>query len=248
MKETIAQYCPWMKLSISEYNWGNDDIQSGALATAEVLAIFGKYGVDMATVWTAPTPGSWQEDAFKLFLDYDGAGSSLLDGVSVNASSPDNDIVSIYGIDTPQNNRLNLLLFNKNATVGGNSVSIQLSNLTPASSIVKLYGFDRTNRLGALPDATLDMNTMNLSLNTSFYSAVLAVVEYQNSAPGLGKPGVGAPSHSVNAGSHGVNAGSHHSGSILKALNSHANNSASLPTVLSILALSIAFLAFIFTL
>ena len=48
---------PGTKLAITEYNWGNDDGISSALAQAEALAIFGREGVDLATRWVAPGGG-----------------------------------------------------------------------------------------------------------------------------------------------------------------------------------------------
>ena len=74
MKGWIAARYPGTKLAITEYNWGGDTGISSALAQAEALAIFGREGVDLATRWVAPAPGSRVEDAFRLYLDYDGAG------------------------------------------------------------------------------------------------------------------------------------------------------------------------------
>ena len=77
MKAWIAAHYPGTRLAISEYNWGSDDGISGALAQAEALAIFGREGVDLATRWVAPADFSKTEDAFLLYLNYDGAGAQV---------------------------------------------------------------------------------------------------------------------------------------------------------------------------
>jgi Glycoside hydrolase family 44 len=65
------------KIAISEYNWGNDAGPSSTLAQAEVLAVFGREGVDLATRWVAPEDASKIKDAFLLCLNYDGAGAKV---------------------------------------------------------------------------------------------------------------------------------------------------------------------------
>jgi hypothetical protein len=44
MKELIASKCPALKLAITEYEWGGDNIITGALAQVEILGIFGREG------------------------------------------------------------------------------------------------------------------------------------------------------------------------------------------------------------
>ena len=59
----IDQYYPGTKLAITEYNWGGDDTNSGAVAQAELLAIFAREGVDLAARWVAPAAASKNENA-----------------------------------------------------------------------------------------------------------------------------------------------------------------------------------------
>jgi hypothetical protein len=82
----VDSYCPGTRLALTEYSWGDDAAPSAALAQAEVLAVLGREGVDLATRWVVPASGSKTEEAFRLFLDYDGAGGRAL-GDRVRASS-----------------------------------------------------------------------------------------------------------------------------------------------------------------
>lgn len=55
-KQLIDFYCPGcgLKLSLSEYNFGNDDIISSALSQVELFGIFAKFGLDAANRWVMP--------------------------------------------------------------------------------------------------------------------------------------------------------------------------------------------------
>ena len=130
VRQWIADNCPGTGIAITEYNWGGADNSweptiseegvSSALAQAEVMAIFGREGVSMATRWVAPKVGTAVETAFKLFLDYDGAHSRVV-GHSVRATSTAVDLVASYAVDL-YGQRTMVLLFNK-------STSAQTANL-----------------------------------------------------------------------------------------------------------------------
>jgi hypothetical protein len=84
-------------IAVSEYNWGNDNGPSSTLAQAEVLAVLGREGVELATRWVAPEDGSRVEDAFLLYLNYNGAGGAVT-GDSVRATTTNVDQVGAYAV------------------------------------------------------------------------------------------------------------------------------------------------------
>lgn len=143
MHDWVNNNYPGTKLAISEYNWGgvNDTGESSALAQAEALAIFGREGLDLATRWVAPVPGSFVEDAFKLYLNYDGIGSQVT-GTSVQATSSSVDSVGSYAIENVSN-RLFILLFDKNTAATDVSIGSPIGFAQPAH----MFGFDTVNRL-----------------------------------------------------------------------------------------------------
>jgi len=138
MKARIAAHCSWMKFSISEYDFGDDSIWSAALVTAEALAIFGREGVDLATKWTVPKIGSPVENAFKLFLDYDGKRSNLY-GDSVSASSGDYIHVPAYAIRSQDKSKLFVMAFNKAGSE--QTLHFTLRNVQPTDKIGTTYAF-----------------------------------------------------------------------------------------------------------
>ena len=169
MKAWIAARLPGTGLAISEYSWGNDDGPSSALAQAEALAIFGREGVDLAARWVAPADGSFVEDAFRLYLDYDGAGSRVL-GDSVRAVSSDPDAVGAYAV-RGAGSRLYLLLFNKDTAARQATVAVTGGLVQPAT----LFRFDPTHRLAAAGSAAPAAGALAFTLPAR--SATLAVAD-----------------------------------------------------------------------
>jgi hypothetical protein len=168
LKTWIASRLPGTKIAITEYNWG-DGTTSSALAQAEALAIFGREGVDLATRWVAPADNSLIEDAFALYLSYDGAGAKVA-GDSVRAVSSDVDAVGSYAV-RGTGSRLFVLLFNKD--IAARSTTIQIAGgLTQTAT---LYRFDATHRLGPAGTAAPVGGALTLSLPAR--SATLVVVD-----------------------------------------------------------------------
>src|SRR5204863_2203380 len=67
MREWVANNYPGTKLAITEYNWGGLEDINGALAQADILGIFGREGLDLATIWDPPSfsqPGAF---AFRMY-------------------------------------------------------------------------------------------------------------------------------------------------------------------------------------
>lgn len=157
VKAWIAAECPDMKLAITEYNWGADSGASSALAQAEVLAIFGREGVDLATRWVAPAPGSLVERAYRLFLNYDGLGSRV-EGFSTRALSADISQLGSYAVDLPGQRKM-LLLFNK--ATGPTTAAITLA--APLLGEWQLYSFSAASDVGLVAQGNLNGSSLNLA-------------------------------------------------------------------------------------
>src|SRR5579863_1306272 len=167
MRQWVGTHLPGTKISIGEYSWGNDNGLSSALAQAEALAIFGRESVDAAARWVAPAPNTPVEDAFLLYLNYDGAGSKVV-GNSAQATSANVDAVGSYLI--VGTSQLYLLLFNKDTVDRPANVQIAGSG----SYTVSLFGFDGAHRLGAEGTTIADNGFLGLDLPAR--SATLAVL------------------------------------------------------------------------
>jgi hypothetical protein len=98
-----------------------DDI-NGALAQADVLGIFGREGLDLATIWGDPKPTDPGAYAFRMYRNYDGAGSRFGD-VSVSAVSGDQGQLAVYGAQRSSDGALTVMVINKT----GNDLTSPLS-------------------------------------------------------------------------------------------------------------------------
>jgi hypothetical protein len=79
LKQLVNERYPGTRLAITEYNWGAERDASGAVALAEVLGIFGREGVDLATYWSYPPLDSPAAAAFRIYRNFDGHGAAFGD-------------------------------------------------------------------------------------------------------------------------------------------------------------------------
>ncbi|MFB9276350.1 glycoside hydrolase family 44 protein [Cohnella cellulosilytica] len=158
MRELIDGTSPGMKLSISEYNFGDGSGIGSGLAQAEALALFAREGVDYAMRWGALEADTPLEDAFKLYLDYDGQGSRV-EGEVVGTSSSNRDAVGAYTIVSPQG-RTFVLLFNKDSAPRQTSLTADSS----LSGTAEVYRFEARKRLYKAGDVQVADEGLTLTL------------------------------------------------------------------------------------
>src|SRR5690242_18680108 len=134
MKQIVSANYPGTKTAITEYNWGALDSLNGALAQADVLGIFGREGLDLASLWSPPTadqPGAY---AFRMYLNYDGNGGAFGD-TSVQATSADQDQLAVYAADRSSDGNTTLMIINKTGNDLTSQVSIRGRSLTPSAKV-----------------------------------------------------------------------------------------------------------------
>ena len=153
MHEWVDQNYPGTKLAVSEYSWGAQCHISGALAQADVLGIFGREGLDLATLWDPPTatqPGAF---AFRMFRNVDGQGGAFGE-TSLQAASAAGDSLSIFAAQRSRDGALTVLVINK--TGAPLTSTLTLSGFTPAASASGYrYGSGALAAIPALPPQPL---------------------------------------------------------------------------------------------
>jgi hypothetical protein len=95
MLAKISAHYPGTKLSFSEWDYGGGADISGAIAVADVLGVFGREGVSLATYWPLTDTEPFTYAAFRAYRNYDGAGATFGD-VSLAATSSDDANVTAY--------------------------------------------------------------------------------------------------------------------------------------------------------
>ena len=111
-RDWVARNYPGTRTAITEYNLGGLEHINGALAQADALGVFGREGLDLATIWSPPEAGTPGMFAFKIFRNYDDHGAAFGD-TSVSASSGDQSQLSIYAAERRTDHALTVLVVNK---------------------------------------------------------------------------------------------------------------------------------------
>ena len=151
MQSWIAQSYPGTKTSISEYNWGAQESINGAVAQADVLGIFGKYGLDMATLWGPPNPITQLPglQAFEVYRNYDGKKSTFGDE-ALASNSVDQGQLAVYGAQRTSDGAITIVIINK--TYGDLTSNLSLANFTPAQGqTAQFYQYSNANLLAITP-------------------------------------------------------------------------------------------------
>jgi len=112
MKSWVATNYPGTKIGVTEYNWGAEPSINGATAQADILGIFGREGLDLATRWTTPDPSTPTYKAMKLYRNYDG-NKSVFGDTSVGTTAPNPDVLSAFGAVRTSDGALTLMVINK---------------------------------------------------------------------------------------------------------------------------------------
>jgi hypothetical protein len=116
LHEKIDAHYPGTKLAFTEWNYGGGNHISGALATADVLGIFGRDGVALATFWGLAPDESFTYAAFRAYRNYDGSGAAF-GNVSLEASTSDVASVTVYAsLDAANPKHVVLVVINKATT------------------------------------------------------------------------------------------------------------------------------------
>lgn len=136
LKEWVANHYPGTKIGITEYNWGAFNVEdhiNGATSQADILGIFGREGLDVGIRWGTPAVGSMTANAFRMYRNYDGAGSRF-GNTSVRATVPSPDDVSAFAAERSVDDTLTVMIVAKRLT-GDTPVTVNLANFAPGQTI-----------------------------------------------------------------------------------------------------------------
>jgi len=183
MQTWIANDYPGTKTAISEYNWGGQEHINGAVAQADLLGIFGAYGLDLATLWgppdTSQTPGLM---AYEVYRNYDGNGSQFGDVALASASAAQGQL-AVYGALRTADSMVTVVVLNK--TYGDLTATLSLENLSP-NGPAKAFLYSNANLAAIVPQPDLTVtppsaggNTSTLSTTFPAQSITLLVVPHQ---------------------------------------------------------------------
>jgi hypothetical protein len=179
MRDWVDQKYPQTKLAISEYNFGALDHLNGALAQAEVLGIFGREGLHLATLWWyhhqhQPTfephhPGAF---AFRMYRNYDGAGGAFGE-VGVKASSTEPGNLSVFAAERSNGSALTVMVVNK--TDAALSAPLTLAHF-PAGPSAEVFRYSAANLGAILSEAAQPVSSNSFTASYPAHSITLFVI------------------------------------------------------------------------
>ncbi len=181
----IAQHYPGTKISFSEYYFGGGPHISGGVTQADLLGIFGREDVFVATIWPLGNSVSFIHAAFAMYRNYDTNGGSFGD-TSIYAVTSDIEKTSVYAsLDSTQVGRMVVVAINKSTENITANVNIDYPLTINSADAYRLTAAE------ANPVAVA--GTINISGNSFSYDmpamSVTTIVLHANSATPPDAPG-----------------------------------------------------------
>lgn len=177
LQQWLRQYYPGTKLAITEWNWGAEDHLTGGLAAADVLGVFGKEAVDLATHWGAPDEGSPVYWAYRMFRNYDGLGhgfGALSVPVEITWTNQPTDRFSAYGSVDADNRQLKLIMINKSPDAGLQA-QLDLRGIVSGGDI-RIYQY-RGEAAGIVENAPLKQDGLGQPYELPPYSMTIFIAD-----------------------------------------------------------------------
>ncbi len=182
IKQSIDTFYPGTKLAVTEFSYGGKDHISGGIALADVLGIFGKYGVFAATRWG--DSGTYAAAAYNIYLNYNGVGGKF-GNTSVKAETSNVEDLPVYAsIEDNNDSKLHIIVINRNYDNNIN-VTFQITAQTNYQS-VEVWGFDSNSSqiIQRTPVTNISNNTFTYTIpKFSVYHFVLSGTQATNNPP-----------------------------------------------------------------
>jgi hypothetical protein len=163
LKGWVNAYYPGTQVGLTEYNWGAMGHINGATAQADVLGIFGREGLDLATMWTVPGASTPTYKAFKMYRNYDGQKSTFGDvSVSAGGTGVNPDKLSTFAAVRSADGALTLMVISK-ALTGDTPVTVSLAGFTPKGT-ARGWRLTSANAIQPIPDVGVSGNAFSVTV------------------------------------------------------------------------------------
>jgi hypothetical protein len=172
LKSWVNQFYPGLQTAITEYNWGDEANLNGTTTQADVLGIFGREGLDIATRWTVPANPSPTYLADQIYRNYDGHLSTFGDA-SVSAVVPNPDLLSSFAAVRSSDNAMTVMVINKQQ--GSTSVTVNLANFV-SSGTAQGYQISSATQTAITSLGSMPVAGNSISLTAPSQSITLLVI------------------------------------------------------------------------
>ena len=165
LKAMVNQYCPGLQIGCTEYNWGDEPNLNGATTQADVLGIYGREGVDLATRWTVAKNGTTYYVTYlasQIYRNYDGNNSTFGDtSVSASVANPDN--LSAFAAIRGSDGAMTVMVINKQQ--GSTPVTVSVANFptTGTAQVWQISSASQTS-IAHLADVAVASNSITTTV------------------------------------------------------------------------------------
>lgn len=164
VQRDINDFKPGTKIAITEYNYGGTNHISGAIAQADALGNFGDQNVFAATFWSlyGDSQSQFVEGAFKMFLNYNGAGGTA--GDTAVASNTNNlSQTSIHAsVDSTNPNRMVVVTINRTGSPVTTGIAVTHDRVFDHAEVYQLTdGASGSNPYTINRAADVNLNLLN---------------------------------------------------------------------------------------
>ena len=168
----IDAHYPGTGIALTEWNYGGGGHISGALASADVLGIFGRQGVRLATLWELNADESFTYAAFRAFRNYDGAGGRFGD-TSVRSTTSDQAVVSVHAsVDAADPEHVVIIAINKATTARTAGITLTHTKAFPTANV---YTVTAAGGAAVQPAGTITAVATN-AWNTTLPASSITVI------------------------------------------------------------------------
>jgi hypothetical protein len=133
LQNWVNTYYPGTKIGVTEYNWGAESSINGATAQADILGIFGREGLDLATRWTTPSNNTPTYLAMKLYRNYDG-NKSAFGNISIQTVVPNPDNLSAFAAIRTNDGAMTLMVVNKDI-INASPINTYVTNFNATGAV-----------------------------------------------------------------------------------------------------------------
>jgi hypothetical protein len=170
----IAAHNPGTGIAMTEWNYGGGQHISGAIASADVLGIFGRQGVRLATLWELhPENETYTYAAFRAYRNYDGAGGQFGD-TSVQATTSDVATATVYAsVDAANPDHVVIIAINKATVARTAGLAVTHTKAFPKADVYTITSAGGPN---PQPAGTIDAvatNAWNYTMPASSVSVIV---------------------------------------------------------------------------
>jgi len=173
LKAKVAAHYPGTKIGISEWNYGGGTDISGAIATADVLGIFGQQDVGLADLWPLNGTESFTYTAFRAFRNYDGAGGTFGD-ISVPATSSNVPLATVYAsLSSSDPKKVVIVAINKGTTAKSAAIKLTANYAYTKAKVFTITAGGGPNVVAQADVATAATNAWNYAMPAQSVSVIV---------------------------------------------------------------------------